>query len=278
HHGPHPTIAVGGPAVRDGTDLLDHDLVVEPAIEARRADAGGVIRRRPRHPQRATDRGHRMLGHRPDPLRNHGLFFTTSCAACRISISICFLPSSRSSSRIRWWASRSALNGTTSSLVATAAVAPASKRRFHCRTTLGWMSSSRETSASVFSPFRSCWTTPRLNSTVKTPRRSDFRGNSPMRRPVLPPQDSPMSSSIGEQIITKAVAPDRRTLLARIQRLFADLPFRDLDEGHDARFQKFFDENRQLSVRDRSDEMGGDELGATRCMADARMLCAARYA
>jgi len=87
-----------------------------------------------------------------------------------------------------------------------------------------------------------------------------------------------MSSSIGEQIITKAVAPDRRTLLARIQRLFADLPFRDLDEGHDARFQKFFDENRQLSVRDSSDEMGGDELGATRCMADARMLCAARYA
>ena len=34
--------------------------------------------------------------------------------------------------------------------MATAAVAPASKRRFHCRTTLGWMSSSRETSARVF--------------------------------------------------------------------------------------------------------------------------------
>jgi hypothetical protein len=33
------------------------------------------------------------------------------------------LPRSRSSSRIRWWASRSALTGTTSSLVATAAVA-----------------------------------------------------------------------------------------------------------------------------------------------------------
>jgi hypothetical protein len=45
----------------------------------------------------------------------------------------------------------------------------------------GWMSSSRDTCASVFSPFKSCWTTPRLNSTVKTRRPSDFRGNSPMR-------------------------------------------------------------------------------------------------
>jgi CRP-like cAMP-binding protein len=54
-------------------------------------------------------------------------------------------------------------------------------RRFHCRTTLGWTSSSRETSARVFSPFSSYCTTPRLNSTVKTRRPSDFWGNSPMR-------------------------------------------------------------------------------------------------
>ena len=33
--------------------------------------------------------------------------------------------------------------------------------------TLGWMSSSRLTSARVLSPFQSCWTIPRLNSTVK---------------------------------------------------------------------------------------------------------------
>ena len=37
----------------------------------------------------------------------------------------------------------------------------------------GWMSSSRETSARVFSPFSDCCTTPRLNSTVKTRRPSD---------------------------------------------------------------------------------------------------------
>ena len=100
HHRPHPGIAVGGAAVGDGADLLEHRLVVESPVEARRPHARGIVRRLPRHPERATDRRHRMLGHRPDPLRNHGLF-TTSCAACRISISICFLPSSRSSSRIR---------------------------------------------------------------------------------------------------------------------------------------------------------------------------------
>src|SRR5207248_11176702 len=118
HHRPHATITVGGPAVRHRADLLEYGLVVEPAIEARGPDPRGVVRRLRRHSQRPTDRGHRVLGHRPAPLRNHGLFFTISCAACRISISICFLPSSRSSSRIRWWASRSALTGTTSSFVA----------------------------------------------------------------------------------------------------------------------------------------------------------------
>ena len=82
-------------------ELLEHRLVVEPPVEARQPHARGIVRRLPRHPQGPADCRHRMLGHLLDPLRNHGLFFTTSCAACRISISICFLPSSRSSSRIR---------------------------------------------------------------------------------------------------------------------------------------------------------------------------------
>jgi len=46
---------------------------------------------------------------------------------------------------------RSALAGTTSSFAATAVVAPGSTR-LHSRITLGWMSSSRLTSARVFSP------------------------------------------------------------------------------------------------------------------------------
>jgi hypothetical protein len=62
----------------------------------------------------------------------------------------------------------------------------------------GWPAP-RETFARVFSPFRSCWTTPRLNSTVKTRRPSDLRGNSPMRPPVLPQQDSPIGVQSGSR-------------------------------------------------------------------------------
>ena len=101
HHHPHAAIAVGGPAVGDRADLLEDRLIGEPAIEAGRPGARGIVSRLARHPQGPADGRHGMLRHRPDPLRNHGLFFTTSCAACRISISICFLPTSRSSSRIR---------------------------------------------------------------------------------------------------------------------------------------------------------------------------------
>ena len=74
------------PTRRDAADLLDHGLIVEPPIEARRPDARGVMRRLPRHPQRPTDRGHRVLGHRPDPLRNHGLFFHGSRTADAFSL------------------------------------------------------------------------------------------------------------------------------------------------------------------------------------------------
>src|SRR6185503_8306040 len=185
YHRPDPAIAVGRPAIHHSVDLLQDCTVNGPLIVASPPHGRRVVGGLPREAERPADRGHRLAGHFADPLRNHGLFFTTSCAACRISTSICFRPRSRSSSRIRCWASRSALAGTTSSFAATAVVAPVSTRRFHSRMTLGWMSSSRLTSARVFSPFTSCWTIPRLNSTVKIRRPSDFRANSPMG--PLPP-------------------------------------------------------------------------------------------
>jgi hypothetical protein len=55
---------------------------------------------------------------------------------------------------MRAWVSRRWLAGTTSSLAWTAVVAPPSANRFQFRMTLGEMSSSRLSSASVFSPLR----------------------------------------------------------------------------------------------------------------------------
>ncbi len=77
---------------------------------------------------------------------------------------------------MRPYASRSWLAGTTSSLAATAPVAPASERRAQFRITLGAMSRSRLSSATVFSPVRMRWTVVRLNSALNTRRPSAFRG------------------------------------------------------------------------------------------------------
>jgi hypothetical protein len=52
---------------------------------------------------------------------------------------------------------------------------PASTRRFH-------------SPIGVFFPFTNCWTIPRLNSTVKIRRPSDFRATSPMG--PLPPAEA----------------------------------------------------------------------------------------
>src|SRR5207248_11100251 len=81
-------------------------------------------------------------------------------------------------------ASRKWLAGTTSSLARTAVVAPASANRFHVRITLGAISSSRLSSASVFSPVKIRWTVSRLNSVLKTRLPSAFRRCSPMGPPA----------------------------------------------------------------------------------------------
>jgi hypothetical protein len=67
-------------------------------------------------------------------------------------------PSARSSSRILAYASRKWLAGPTSSLAWTAVVAPASANLFQLWMTLGEMSSSRLSSARVFSFVRMRWT------------------------------------------------------------------------------------------------------------------------
>jgi len=97
-----------------------------------------------------------------------------------------FFPTRRSSSRMRCWAARNSLAGTTSSFAATAAVLPRSARCFHRRTTDCSTCSSRLSSASV-SSFRS--TRPicsRLNSGLKIRRPSvPRRCVSAAMRPVL---------------------------------------------------------------------------------------------
>ena len=66
----------------------------------------------------------------------------------------------------------------------TAVVAPASANRFQLRMTLGTMSSSRLSSATVFSPVTIRWTAARLNSVLNTRRLSAFRRCSPMGPPA----------------------------------------------------------------------------------------------
>src|SRR5262249_57516909 len=101
HHGPDAAIAIRGPAVRHRSDLLEHGRIVRATVRARGAARGGMVGRPPGHAQGLADRRDRAARHRPDPLRNHGLFFTISWAAWRISTSIVFRPTARSTSPLR---------------------------------------------------------------------------------------------------------------------------------------------------------------------------------
>ena len=99
HHGPDAAVAIRRAAIGHGADLLQDRLIGGPVIAPVRARPGHVIGRPPGHAQHLADRD-RQLGHRADSLRNDGVFFTISWAARRISTSIVFRPSARSSSRI----------------------------------------------------------------------------------------------------------------------------------------------------------------------------------
>jgi len=90
------------------------------------------------------------------------------------------LPTRRCRSLICFSSSRTRLIGTTSSPAPTAAVLPPSESLIQRRITVGWMSSSRDTAASVVSPDCTRATVDRLNSAVNTRRPSAFLSKSPI--------------------------------------------------------------------------------------------------
>jgi hypothetical protein len=100
HHRPDAAIAIGRPAVRHRSDLLQDRRIRRAVIAAVRPGSGHVIGGSPGHAQGFADHGDGKVGHRADSLRNDGVFFTISWAVRRISTSIVFRPRARSSSRI----------------------------------------------------------------------------------------------------------------------------------------------------------------------------------
>ena len=74
HHRPHAPVAVARPAVRHRADLAQHRLVLNSAVKSFGPGPRHQVSRPSRHLKRLADRGHGKTRHRPDPLRNHGLF------------------------------------------------------------------------------------------------------------------------------------------------------------------------------------------------------------
>ena len=106
-----------------------------------------------------------------------------------------FFPRARSRSRMRCWAARSSLTGTTSWFEATAAELPFVLRCCHRRTTEGETASSRANSESV-----SYWRTTRaicscLNCVVKKRRPSDPRRCVSIRRPSVEKSNYPSQTA-----------------------------------------------------------------------------------
>jgi hypothetical protein len=92
------------------------------------------------------------------------LFLISSWAASKISIAICLRPTMRSNSRIRCWAARRALAGTTSSSDATAVSPPFVNKCFQRWICERATPSSRLNSAAVISPRSTRSTCSRLNA------------------------------------------------------------------------------------------------------------------
>ena len=81
-------------------DLLQDRRIARPLMATVGTGPNHVVRRPARHAPRLADPSDGQMGHRADSLRNDGVFFTISWAARRISTSMVFRPSARSSSRI----------------------------------------------------------------------------------------------------------------------------------------------------------------------------------
>src|SRR5690606_9896988 len=78
-------------------DLRQHGLVLSPPVEARPV-LRLPVRRRPAHAQCTADGREWVSRHGLNTPYQLGLFFTSACAAWRISTSMVFRPSARSSS------------------------------------------------------------------------------------------------------------------------------------------------------------------------------------
>jgi hypothetical protein len=87
-------------------DLLQDGGIVGTVIPAARPRADDVVGGAPGDPEHRADSAHGVGRHRPDSLRNDGVFFTISWAARRISTSMVLRSRARSSSRILAYASR----------------------------------------------------------------------------------------------------------------------------------------------------------------------------
>jgi hypothetical protein len=74
HHCPDPTVAVGGPALGHRVDLLHDRVVVGPLVPPAGAGPGAIVGGAPRDGEDGADRRHRVCRHRPDSLRNAGVF------------------------------------------------------------------------------------------------------------------------------------------------------------------------------------------------------------
>src|SRR5690606_10169020 len=152
---------------------------LSPPVEARPV-LRLPVRRRPAHAQCTADGREWVSRHGLNTPYQLGLFFTSACAAWRISTSMVFRPSARSSSRIRASASRSSRAGTTSSPAATAVFAPCSTSRFPWRPTEELTSNSRASPESVISPRRTRSICSFLKAVVNSRRPSAPLRNSPI--------------------------------------------------------------------------------------------------
>jgi len=120
-----------------------------------------------------------MLGHRPDPLRNQGLFFEVLGRRQDLDLQLLLAQQPLELANLGVGLAQVA-GGDKIFTGLDCRRRPASAKRFQLRITLGAMSSSRLSSATVFSPVRIRWTAVRLNSVLNTLRPSDFRGTAPM--------------------------------------------------------------------------------------------------
>ena len=74
HHRPDAAIAIGCLTVRHGADLLQDRLIRGAVLAPVRPRPRHIVRRAPGEAEDPADGRHRVAAHRPDSLRNDGVF------------------------------------------------------------------------------------------------------------------------------------------------------------------------------------------------------------